>query len=222
MYIIKIHTKINHCKNHSYKDHLLSRTTEQKNILQPVALIGYPVLVVAKSTAERQNSNNLYLANSSTPLTRAFFVRSLRTPQERLELQESPECLSMVGRNGKGSPFAVFQVSQFLTPLRSTAQTVRSLAVVPKNFYLELSKMLFKFLLLGEKRLTVRIRAKSETEARQRLNLSKSTAICIARFSDNSTACNGNSPLGKKFGVNGNAVHPTNTISFQVQGGIYA
>lgn len=222
MYIIKIHTKINHCKNHSYKDRLLSQTTEQKNILQPVALIGYPFLVVAKSTAEPQNSYDLTLANDSTPLTRAFFVRSLRTPQERLELQESPERLSMVGRNGKGSPFAASQCLQFLSPLRSTAQTLRSLAVVSKKLTLELSKMLFKFLLLGEKRLTVRIRAKSETEARQRLNLSKSTAICIARFSDNLTACNGNSPQGKKFEVNGNAVHPTNTISFQAQGGIYA
>lgn len=111
-----------------------------------------------------------------------FFVRSLRTPQERLELQESPECLSMVGRNGKGLPFAVFRVSQFSSPLRSTAQTLESLAVVPKKSYTELSKMLFKFLLLGEKRLTVRIRAKSETEARQRLNLSRANAICVARF----------------------------------------
>lgn len=72
--------------------------------------------------------------------------------------------------------------------------------------------MLFKFLLLGEKRLTVRVRANSETEARQRLNLSRN-ALCVARFRDNSTACNGNSPRGKKFGVNGNAAHPFAKLS---------
>ena len=80
--------------------------------------------VVAKSTTEPGNSNNLQLANTSTPFYyRAFFVRSTRTPKERLER------LSMVACNGKGSPFAVFQLSQFSSPLHVTAQTLESLAV---------------------------------------------------------------------------------------------
>ncbi|WGE65914.1 ash family protein [Actinobacillus equuli subsp. equuli] len=118
---------------------------------------------VAKSTAEPENSNFKTLANTSTPFNiRAFFVRSLHTPKERPELQESRErqfipneftklnlkpckSLSMVACNGKGSPFAVFQSSQFLSPLHVTAQTLRSLAVAPQCLTLELSAMIYLF-----------------------------------------------------------------------------
>lgn len=94
---------------------------------------------VAKSTAEPENSNDLQLANSSTPFNRAFFVRSTRTPKERLAR------LSMVACNGKGSPFAVFQLSQFLSPLHVTAQTLRSLAVALQVLQLELLAMIYLF-----------------------------------------------------------------------------
>lgn len=43
--------------------------------------------------------------------------------------------------------------------------------------------MIYKFLLLGQQRLTIRIRANSEAEARQRLQFT-SPALCIARFND--------------------------------------
>ena len=43
----------------------------------------------------------------------------------------------MVERNGKGSPFAVYLVGQFSSLLRSTAQTLESLAVVLNNLYKE-------------------------------------------------------------------------------------
>lgn len=100
----------------------------------------YSVHVVAKSITEPENSNDLQLANTSTPFYyRAFFVRSTRTPKERLER------LSMVACNGKGSPFAVFQLSQFLSPLHVTAQTLRSLAVALQKLQLELSAMIYLF-----------------------------------------------------------------------------
>ncbi len=102
--------------------------------------LGYIIDVVAKSTTERQNSNR-HTANSSTPFNRAFFVRSLRTPKENNKLlfldgvhkmypiikdDQFIRFLSMVACNGKGlgkvSPFAVFRVLQFLTPLHVTAQ----------------------------------------------------------------------------------------------------
>lgn len=41
--------------------------------------------------------------------------------------------------------------------------------------------MIYKFLLLGNKRLTIRIRANSEQEARQQLQFT-CPVICIARF----------------------------------------
>ncbi len=92
-----------------------------KNALQSAVNFGIISTQSQKTIAEPQNSNDLYLANS-TPQA-CFFIRSTRTPKERLER------LSMVACNGKGSTFAVFQVSQFLSPLHVTAQTLRSLAV---------------------------------------------------------------------------------------------
>lgn len=137
--------------------------------------------VVAKSTAERGNSFNLVKANS-TP-NRAFFVRNFRTPKENNKLKIEPVAfLSMVERNGKGSPFAVCLTRRFSTPLRSTAQTVESLSGrLSKNLLVKDTAMLFKF--LTGSRLKITIRANSEQEARQRLQLSES-AICIARYSN--------------------------------------
>lgn len=60
--------------------------------------------------------------------------------------------------------------------------------------------MIYKFLLLGDTRLTVRIRAKTEQEARSKIKFT-SPALCIARFRENPTAC----------------TMPTHT-----QGGVYA
>ncbi|MFW9319852.1 ash family protein [Glaesserella parasuis] len=153
-----------------------------KHALQPRTKSAIFSHVVAKSTAEPENSNDLHMANTSTPFYyRAFFVRSTRTPKERLER------LSMVACNGKGSPFAVFHMSQFLSLLHVTAQTLRSLAVALQKLHMELSAMIYKFLLLDKNRLTIRIRANSEAEARQRIKFT-SQALCIARFNDNLTA----------------------------------
>ncbi|MDO4430325.1 MAG: host cell division inhibitor Icd-like protein [Lonepinella koalarum] len=134
--------------------------------------ICYSSHAVAKSTAEPRNSNNQTLANSSTPLTRAFFVRSTRTPKER----HKKACSSMVACSGKGSPFAVFQSSQFCSPLHVTAQPLQSLAVAPQNLTLELSAMMYQFIFAAIRRtdLTnqihkIRISATSELEARKAL-----------------------------------------------------
>lgn len=51
----------------------------------------------------------------------------------------------MVACNGKGSPFAVFQLSQFCSPLHVTAQTLQSLAVALQKSQLELSAMIYLF-----------------------------------------------------------------------------
>lgn len=85
------------------------------------------------------------MADSSTPFNRAFFVRSTRTPKERQETLRGSERHSMVACNGKGSPFAVFQLSQFCSPLHVTAQTLQSLAVALQKSQLELSAMIYLF-----------------------------------------------------------------------------
>ncbi|HHW7506745.1 TPA: ash family protein [Mannheimia haemolytica] len=125
-YFSKINTNIN-------KVEIISFSKSENSI--------YSILAVAKSAAEPQNSNNLHMADSSTPFNRAFFVRSTRTPKER----RKKACSSMVACSGKGSPFAVFHMSQFLSPLHVTAQTLRSLAVAPQNSHMELSAMIYLF-----------------------------------------------------------------------------
>lgn len=151
-----------------------------------------------KSCAEPGNSNDLQLADSSTPLNRAFFVRSTRTPKERQETLRGSERHSMVACNGKGSPFAVFQLSQFSSPLHVTAQTLESLAVAPQKSQLELSAMIYKFLTLtGTKRLKITISANSKAEALSRVQFCNKPLL-IARLQNqfaknpqNLTACEG-------------------------------
>ncbi|WP_238348743.1 ash family protein [Mannheimia sp. ZY171111] len=156
----------------------------------------YSAHVVAKSTTERQNSNDLYTANKSMPFNRAIFVCSTHTPKENnLPTFGQIAFLSMVACNGKGSPFAVFRVSQFLTPLHVTAQIVRSLAVAPEKSNTELSSMIYKFLLLGSQRLKITVHANNKAEALSRVQFA-SKPLLVARLrnplvnnSANMTAC---------------------------------
>ncbi|HGO5823785.1 TPA: ash family protein [Mannheimia haemolytica] len=143
------------------------------------------------------------MADSSTPFNRAFFVRSTRTPKERLETLRGSERHSMVACSGKGSPFAVFQSSQFSSPLHVTAQTLESLAVASKNLTLELSAMIYKFLLTGSKSLTITIYANSKAEALSRVKFT-SKPLLVARLRN---------PIVK---------NPQNMTACTTQGGIYA
>lgn len=147
-------------------------------MLQFIFNLAYSVSAFKKSKAETANSTD-YTANTSTPFKlRAFFVRSTRTPKERQTLA----CSSMVACSGKGSALCCVPCIAVLQPVaRYRPITLQSDVIAQMSFYTELIPMIFKFLLLGEKRLTVRIRATSEAEARQRLNLSQN-AICIARL----------------------------------------
>ncbi|MDY4505711.1 MAG: ash family protein [[Actinobacillus] rossii] len=120
----------------------------------------YSCAVVAKSTAERQNSNYLHTANSSTPLNRAFFVRSLRTPKESAvkfdsisstyEINQSKfgliKFLSMVACNGKGFALCCVPyvaVSDPVTRYRPKASELQ--AVTSSKFHTELLAMIYLF-----------------------------------------------------------------------------
>ncbi len=132
-----------------------------------------------KTDASREKLNDLHMANSSTPLNRAFFIRNLRTSKENA----LSVLLSMVGR--KGQPLAVGCLPYVAVshPFTLYRQTVRSLAVDMKNLHMGLSQMLYKFILLGKNRLHLTILADSEQQARNRLTLTR--AICYARINPN-------------------------------------
>lgn len=131
--------------------------------------------VVAKSTTEPENSTNYHKANN-TPEA-CFFVRSFRTPKERLKMA----CSSMVACNGKGSPFAVRLVKRFLSPLHVTAQTLRSLAVAFDYFHKEIALMIYKFLSFHNgKPLKITVHANSYEEAKNRVQWNNKP-LCIVR-----------------------------------------
>lgn len=200
--------------------HLLSNKDENISPISKLlksAILGYYALAVAKSAVEPENSNNQTLADSSTPLNRAFFVRGTRTPKEHLETLRGSECLyelgmsvfghtqilSMVACSGKGSPFAVFQSSQFLSPLHVTAQTLRSLAVAPQNLTLELSAMIYLFKAVSRLDLrktqkpftsfphyTLKVKADSVEQAQAKISrLFAVLSVSVVNNAANITAC---------------------------------
>lgn len=213
MNITKIHQKVNKPENIS-----LNKLHQQI----------YALVVVAKSTASREKLNDLQLANSSTPLIRAFFVRSLRTPKENAFLKNKERSfLSMVGRIGQRLGVGCLPVETVSHPDTSYRPAVRSQAVAQK-YTTGAITMLFKFLCVNRTKHTYNqeiITIQADTEENARFQLSADYRLLldrpIAKISQNLTACNTQPrpTLGK---VCGTAVHPTNTISFQVQGGIYA
>lgn len=180
----------------NHYSNLIQQITEQDEnfSLSKISNMDYISLAFAKSRAERRNSN-LYTANTSTPFNdRAFFVRSTRTPKECYNLARS----SMMACNGKGSPFAVFRVLQFSTPLHAIARIVENSAIAPKQLNTELSAMIYKFLTLntGSKRLRISIFANSLEEALSKCQFTQ-RPLLIARLNPNFaknrpnlTACN--------------------------------
>ncbi|MGX2950572.1 host cell division inhibitor Icd-like protein [Ursidibacter sp. B-7004-1] len=149
--------------------------------------------VVAKSTTEPGNSNDLYVANSSTPiLQRAFFVRSTRTPKENA----ISVLLSMVAFNGKGFALCCFPRMTVFQPVKRYRQTLESKAIATKVFYVEKIAMIYKFLCLNRTKPTynqetIYIEADSEENARFKLTADYRLLLNrpIAKLNPNRTAC---------------------------------
>ncbi|QLB23644.1 hypothetical protein A6B44_01230 [Pasteurella skyensis] len=144
--------------------------------------------VVAKSTTERDNSNILHKANSSTPFYRAFFVRSTRIPkkhfnlgkeyQEQQESQEYPPnfiiFLSMVACNGKGLALCCIPCVAVCHPVTRYRPIVTNKAVTSEISHKELLAMIYLLLCVNRTKPTfntevVRIQAPNEDEARYQL-----------------------------------------------------
>ncbi|OOH88706.1 hypothetical protein BMT54_08365 [Pasteurellaceae bacterium 15-036681] len=148
---------------------------------------------LAKSKAERGNSNKR-TANNSTPIyNRAFFVRSTSTSKENYSSSD----LSMVACSGKGFALCCLPYVTVFHPVASYRQiTVESEAIAPKNQHTELSEMIYLFLCVNRNSDTYqetieRIEADSEQNARFKLHadLRPILAHPIARINPNRTAC---------------------------------
>ncbi|WP_261764794.1 ash family protein [Avibacterium paragallinarum] len=125
-----IHHKIKHYENKSLKNNFTT---------QPIA--DYALNTVAKSTVSRGKLNNVSLANSSTPLNRAFFVRNVRTPKENA----LGVFLPMVGRNRQPLEVGCLPVKAVFHPVTFYRQTVESLAVTSKYLFTGVTAMLYLF-----------------------------------------------------------------------------
>ena len=141
-----------------------------KNTLQSAVKFGIIFSQSEKVIASRGKLNYLQLANDSTPLDRAFFVRNIRTPKEYADFvfNLNPIILSMVERNepsltGCLPDVAVFHLVTFYRP------TVESLAVDSENLQLESTQMYqFIFALICAPQIKIRLLADNEQQARSR------------------------------------------------------
>lgn len=157
-----------------------------KNTLQSAVKFGIISPQSQKTIAEPRNSTYLQLAQS-TPKA-CFFMRNIRTPKEFADfvfIDQIYKSLSMVACSGKGSPFAVFQLSQFSRPLHVTAKASKLYAVTLKCLQLELRKMYqFIFALIRAPQIKIRLLADNEQQARSRFT-DGDTLLFVGRINQN-------------------------------------
>ncbi|WP_386692730.1 hypothetical protein O1Q79_00410 [Lonepinella sp. MS14434] len=160
---IKVYARFNMKLNHIYN--IKDENNSQYIFLTKCGEICDSFHALAKSSAEPENSNVLLVANDSTPIYhRAFFVRSIRTPEEsnRLNFErvstlsnevgtlkfEPSNFLSMVACNGKGLALCCVPqvaVSQPVTRYRPKPENFQAV-ISTKLLLVELSAMIYLFL----------------------------------------------------------------------------
>lgn len=157
-----------------------------KNTLQSAVKFGIIFSQSEKVIASREKLNYSTLANDSTPLDRAFFVRNIRTPKEYADFvfNLNPIILSMVERNGP-SLTGCLPMLAVSHPVMLYRPTVRSLAVVPENLTLELTQMYqFIFALIRAPQIKIRLLADNEQQARSRFT-DGDTLLFVGRINQN-------------------------------------
>ena len=156
------------------------------NTLQSAVKFGIILSQSEKVIASRGKLNYLLLANDSTPLNRAFFVRDIRTPKEYADFvfNLNPSILSMVERN-EPSLTGCFPVETVFHLVTFYRPTVESLAVVPENLLLELTQMYqFIFALIRAPQIKIRLLADNEQQARSRFT-DGDTLLFVGRINQN-------------------------------------
>ncbi|MGR6646284.1 host cell division inhibitor Icd-like protein [Avibacterium paragallinarum] len=123
------------------------------------------------NSAEPQNSNNISVAYSNTPINACFFMRSTNTPKERLKMA----CSSMVACYGKGFALCCVPLIAVSEPVTRYRPSLRTFAVTSKNLFSGVTAMkIFIFAAIRRTDLTnqiqkIRIFAESEKQARATL-----------------------------------------------------
>lgn len=188
------------------------------NPLQSAVKFGIISPQSQKTIAEPRNSTYLQLAQS-TPKA-CFFMRNIRTPKEFADfvfIDQIYKSLSMVACSGKGSPFAVFQLSQFSRPLHVTAKASKLYAVTLKCLQLELRKMYqFIFALIRAPQIKIRLLADTEQQARSRFT-DGDTLLFVGRinqtpFKNNRTFSTNGKNHSLPAGQNVGSIESTTTI----------
>lgn len=144
------------------------------------------IYALAKSKVSRGKLNIKLLANDSTPLDRAFFVRDIRTPKEYADFvfNLNPIILSMVERNGP-SLTGCFPITTVFHPVMLYRPTVESLAVDSENKLLESTQMYqFIFALIRAPQIKIRLLADNEQQARSRFT-DGDTLLFVGRINQN-------------------------------------
>ena len=93
------------------------------------------------NSAEPENSNDISLAYSNTPINACFFMRSTNTPKERLEMA----CSSMVACYGKGFALCCVPVIAVSQPVTRYRPSLRTFAVTSKYSFTGVTAMLYLF-----------------------------------------------------------------------------
>ena len=137
-----------------------------------------------KVIASRGKLNYLHMANDSTPLDRAFFVRNIRTPKEYADFvfNLNPIILSMVERNGP-SLTGCLPCMAVSHPVTFYRPTVRSLAVDSKNQLLESTQM-YQFIFAAIRRTDLtnhiqKIRITADTEQAARAKFARDFVLVL-------------------------------------------
>ena len=142
----------------SETNHSISMNIFHRELFAILKKSVYSVSAVAKSADERQNSNNLSVANNSAPC--AFFIRNLHTPKESavkfngvflsnertFPKNRARGFLPMVACNGKGVALCcvpLIAVSDPVTRYRPKASELQ--AVTSSKVSVELSAMIYLF-----------------------------------------------------------------------------
>ena len=155
------------------------------NPLQSAVKFGIISPQSEKVIASRGKLNYLLLANDSTPLNRAFFVRDISTPKEYADFvfNLNPIILSMVERN-EPSLTGCFPVETVFHLVTFYRPTVESLAVVPENLLLELTQM-YQFIFAAIRRTDLsnhlqKIRITADNERNARAKLAREFVLVLA------------------------------------------
>ena len=145
------------------------------------------IYALAKSKVSRGKLNIKLLANDSTPLNRAFFVRDIRTPKEYADFvfNLNPIILSMVERNGP-SLTGCFPITTVFHPVTFYRPTVESLAVDSENKLLEESTQMYQFIfaLICAPQIKIRLLADTEQQARSHFT-DGDTLLFVGRINQN-------------------------------------